>query len=438
MTPTYSALLKDFIGFKSISTDSAFLPEIQKTAQWLQNLFLTYGFSVELWEGKQANPVVFANFVKDPILQTILVYGHYDVQPAEKADGWDPDPFTVLERNGRLYARGIVDNKGQVLVHIATVLDLVKSGGLKYNVKFLVEGNEETSNPELGGFIAQYKDKLKSDYILISDGEILGQSPVVEFSLRGGFNCKLSYKTGANNLHSGMFGGIVPNAAQELAYFLTKTIADDNKVKIKGFYDDVDEIPKEIAENNKKLTNDKEFMKSAGVSKLFKQKGYDIYSQVGLLPTITPTGFKSGYIGEGFSNIVPNTAEVRLNFRTVASQDYNKLIEQFKKFVQKNTYDYIEYELTFSEPYNPVKIDITSPKVEQAKRMLTQAFKKETLTKPVGGGIPVVSDFKEHLGIDSLLISLGNEDCNMHGVNENFDIAILDKGLKFSEMFFSS
>ncbi len=438
MTPTYLALLKDFISFKSISTDSAFLPEIKKTADWLKNLFLTYGFSVELWEGKQANPVVFANFIKDPILQTILVYGHYDVQPAEKSDGWDNDPFEVTEKNDRLYARGVVDNKGQVLVHIATVLDLIKSSKLKYNVKFLIEGNEETSNPELGGFIAQNKEKLKSDYILISDGEILGNSPVVEFSLRGGFNCKLSYKTAANNLHSGMFGGIVPNAAQELAYFLTKVLADNNKVKIKDFYDDVDEIPKEIAENNKKLTTDKEFMKSAGVRKLFKQKGYDIYSQVGLLPTVTPTGFKSGYIGEGYSNIVPNTAEVRLNFRTVASQQHSKLIEQFKKFVQKNTYDFIEYELEFSDPYDPVKIDITSPKVEQVKRMLTASFGKETLTKPVGGGIPVVSDFKEHLGVDSLLISLGNEDCNMHGVNENFSIDILNKGLKFSEMFFSS
>lgn len=438
MDNTYFSLLKEFLSFKSISTDPAYLPEIKKTADWLQNLFTSNGFFVEIWEGKHTNPVVFASYVQDPSLKTVLVYGHYDVQPAQKTDGWFNDPFEVLEKDNRLYARGAVDNKGQVLIHIATVLDLIKNGSLRYNVKFLVEGNEETSNPEIGEFIEQYKVKLASDYILVSDGEIIGRNPVVEFSLRGGFNCKLTYKTAQNNLHSGMFGGIVPNAAQELAGFLSKVISSDYKVKIPDFYDKVDEIPKDIEENNKKLTNDKEFKKSAGVNKLFKQKNYSIYSQVGLIPTVTPTGFKSGYIGEGFSNIVPNTAEVRLNFRTVASQNNAELIEQFKTFVQKNTYDYIEYELTFNEPYDPIKIDISSPKVEEVKNMLNKAFGKPTLAKPVGGGIPVVSDFKTHLGVDALLVALGNEDCNMHGVNENFDIDILQKGLKFSNMFFTT
>ncbi len=178
-------------------------------------------------------------------------------------------------------------------------------------------------------------------------------------------------------------------------------------------------------------------MKSAGVQKLFIQRGLDVYSQVGLMPAKSITGFKSGYIGDGYSNIVPNTAEVRLNFRTVSTQNYQDIIEGFKKYVKKKTRPYIEYELEFDPAHNPVKIDISAPKVGAVEKMLTTAFGKEVLIKPVGGAIPVVSDFKEHLGLDCLLISLGNEDCNMHGVNENFKIDIINKGLKFSEMFFS-
>lgn len=433
----YKELLAEFISFKSISTDSQYQPEIQKTVAWLTDLFKDAGFTVENWKGSSSNPVVYASYTVDKDAETVLVYGHYDVQPALKSDGWDAEPFTLVEKKDRLIARGIVDNKGQVLIHAYTVIELAKAGKLKYNVVFLIEGNEETSNEDLAGLIKKNKSKLKVDHILISDGEIASWKPVVEYSLRGGFSCKLVYKTANNNLHSGLYGGAVPNPVHELSKFIAG-LYDGNKVAMGWFYDNVDEITPAQRKNNKKAVEDlKEMMDHVGVKKLLTEDKNDFMTQVGLRPTIQVTGIKSGYIGEGFSNIVPSDAEVRFNFRTVMSQDYNVLVKKFEQHIKKNTPSYVEYEVKFATTYDPIKINVDTPMVKETVKLLEKAFGEEVLVKPVGGGIPVVNDFKEQLGIEAMLVSLGNEDCNMHGVNENFHVGICKKGLKFSELFFS-
>lgn len=433
----YKSKLTEIIHFKSISTDNKYKPEIQKTVVWLKNLFMQNNFKVETWEGNTCNPIIFATFEVPENAKTVLVYGHYDVQPAKREDGWAEDPFSLTEKDGRLYARGIVDNKGQFMIHVYTILELIKQNRLKYNVKFLLEGNEETANEDLGKLIIENKDKLETDYIVVSDGEIAGKKPTVEYSLRGGFNSKLIFKTAKNNLHSGLYGGAVPNAAYELSMFVAKLFNKNNQVTIPGFYDDVDEITDEQKTLNERLseTIDKLF-ENAGIKKFLAEPGMDLYSQVGLRPTIQVTGYKSGYIDDGYSNIIPAEAEVRLNFRTVVSQDNEKIIQLFKDFLEKSIPDYIEYDFITTSPYDPIKIDLSDPMVSEVKKLLEKAYEDEVMIKPVGGGIPVVSDFKEVLGKDTLLVSLGNEDCNMHGVDENFKIDLVKKGLRFSELFF--
>lgn len=435
----YKKLLSEYVALKSISTDKAFVPEIQKTVSKLSDLFKNNGFMVDILKGPNSNPVVLASHTVSKDLETVLVYGHYDVQPAAKEDGWSSDPFTLSEKNGRLIGRGVVDNKGQFLIHVYTVLELIKQNKLKYNVKFLIEGNEETANEDMGKLIAKNKAKMTCDYVMISDGELASGRPVVEYSLRGGFNLTLKYTTAKTNLHSGIFGGTIPNAAFELSKFLSKLHDSKNKVTVPGFYEGVDKITKEqVASNKKLLKNKKEVFELSGAKALLMESGMDFYTQTGLRPTLQITGIKTGYIGDGYANIVPATAEARINFRTVRSQNEDKILSAFKKYVAKNTPKYVSYEISHTEPYKSVKVNINSEKVKEVKKLLAKAYEDEVLIKPVGGGIPVVSDFKDVLGKDTLLISLGNDDCNMHGVDENFNIELAKKGLKFSELFFSN
>ena len=434
----YKNLLNTFVGFKSVSTDSAFKPEIEKTVNWLKKLFIENGFTAESLQGPSTNPVVLATYTVSLKAETVLIYGHYDVQPANKIDGWEADPFAITEKNGRYIARGIVDNKGQLLIHMFTIFALVKEKKLKYNVKFLIEGNEETANPDIAKLIKENKAKLKSNYVMVSDGELASNRPVIEYSLRGGMNCTLTYITAKNNLHSGLYGGAAPSSTHELAKLIAKFYTKNNKVAIPGFYEGVDKITADQQKSNKKLVkNIKEILGNTGLKTLTMEQDMDFYSQTGLRPTIQVTGIKSGYIDEGYANIVPATAEARINFRFVTSQNPEKAFKAFEKFVKANTPKYVTYTIARTMSWYPIKLDISSKKFAEVREFLKKAFTDEVLIKPVGGSIPVVTDFKDILGIDTLLVSLGNDDCNMHGVNENYNIELIEKGLKFSELFFS-
>ena len=431
MTKDFLKLLSAFISFRSVSTDAAFKPEISKTVEWLLKLLSQNGFQVKSFSGPLSNPVVFAQF-NNHSPKTVLVYGHYDVQPADPTS-WLSDPFTLTSRNGRLWGRGVLDNKGQILIHIFTILKLIKENKLAYNIKFLVEGNEETSNPDLPGIMRKYKSRLKSDYVLVSDGEMVNNFPVLEASLRGGFNLTLKYTTAKNNLHSGIAGGAVPNAALELSRFLSTL------PKFTGLYQNVDPItPAQKANNRQLLKISADPLEIYGVKKLLTEPGLDVYTQTGLRPTLQVTGLKSGYIDTGYANIVPATAEARINFRLVASQDPQKVLAAFKKFVKSKTPSYVKSDISSAGMHHPVKLDTSKPIFKSVQKILNRVYGRPPLLKYVGGAIPFISDVKNIFGIDAISISLGNEDCNMHGANENFRLDLVEKGLEVSRLFFSS
>jgi acetylornithine deacetylase/succinyl-diaminopimelate desuccinylase-like protein len=434
----YLTSLKRYVSFKSISTDPAYGSEMENQRLWLKELLEKSGFKVESLENTGGNTLVFGQYAVSPKAETVLVYGHYDVQPATKDDGWESNPFDLTEKNGRLVGRGVVDNKGQNLIHILTVLDLIKQKRLKYNIKFLLEGDEETGATNWEKIFKNYKSKFSSDCILVSDGEIVGDRPAFEASFRGGFNLTLTYTTAKNNLHSGLFGGAVPNAAYELTKFLSKLFNAKNQVAIPGFYDNVDPMSSSILRNNTEISTSGEILKIAGTNQLLTEPGIDFYTQTGLRPTLQVTGLKSGYIGEGYSNIVPATAEARINFRVVKSQKPENILKAFEGFVKKNTPKYVTYSISHRPPHNPVKININTPIAKEARHLLKKVYGSDPVIKYVGGAIPFISSCKEILGVDALSISLGNDDCNMHGVNENFRIDLVEKGLKFSHLFFSS
>ena len=433
---TYKNLLKKFVSFKSISTDPKFEGELEKTAQWLLASFKKNKFKAKLLRSSEANPVVFASYNVSPEAETVIIYGHYDVQPAEISDGWASDPFNLFESRGRLFARGVVDNKGQIITHVATVFDLIKENKLKLNVKFLIEGNEETGNDSLSKLMEKHKGELKCDFVLVSDGELASNNPTIEVSLRGGFNCTLTYITGMNNVHSGLFGGGIPNSAMELSKLLSKIYNVNNSVTFKEFYNGVDKITPEQLNNNKKLLSEAgDLRKLAGVKSLLTEKGYDFFTQTGLRPTIQITGLKSGYIDQGYANIVPAVAEARINFRLASSQDPKTIFKAFENFVKKNTPKYVDCKLEPNGMHGPIKVNINNEYIRKAESILEKVYGSKVSRKNVGGAIPFVGDVKKILGVDTLFIPLVNEDCNMHGANENYEVFLAKKGLEFSRVF---
>jgi acetylornithine deacetylase/succinyl-diaminopimelate desuccinylase-like protein len=438
----YCKLLSEFISYKSISTDLSYTSEINKTVLWLDKLFRFYKFKTQIWKTKSANPVVFASYSPfskiNKSATTVLIYGHYDVQPADIVDGWKYDPFKLGEDKHRFYGRGVIDNKGQVLVHMSTIFHLIKIGRLNCNVKFMIEGNEETGNNNLSQLMSKNAKILKSDYVLISDGELTNNMPTLETSLRGGFNATLIYKTGKTNLHSGVWGGAVPNAANELTKLLSKIYDFNNAITIEHFNDGLDKLTKNELSNNINLEKQSgSLVKLAGVNKMLIEKGFDFYTATGLRPSIQITGFKSGYIDSGYSNIVPSTAEVRLNIRSAPSQISKNVINALKKFIKKHTPKYVKYDLSINNPHEPVKIDIQNKYLQNVRDILEKVYKQNVNYRNVGGAIPFVADVKTILGVDMVSVPLVNEDCNMHGTDENFDKKYLEKALIFSHELFS-
>lgn len=433
----YRKLLPEYIANQSVSTDASYRDGIIDTVEWLKKLFEEHNFKVTIIDGYD-NPVVVAHYEVDPTLQTCLIYGHYDVQPAEGQEGWLSEPFQVVEREGRIFCRGAIDNKGQNLVHIVSIFDLIKQGKLGYNIKFMLEGNEETGSPNMERLIREQKDALKADFTMISDGEMSGDAPAIEVGFRGGFNLTLTVTTSNTDLHSGLYGGASPSSAHELANLLAKIYDDKQRITIPGFYDGVDEITPEMLENDANIPFSKEeYERISGTKALLMEPGYDFYTQTGLRPTIQVTGIQTGYTGEGYRNSIPAKATAKINFRLVLRQEPEKVVEKFKKWVEQQLPAYVDSYIEMTDPYVGIKLDIKNPFVEKAFAVAEQAYGQKPVYKYVGGGIPIVTLFHDEMGIPSVLVPFANEDCKMHAANENFNVTLIEKGLAFSHAFFT-
>lgn len=427
-------LLREYVGYRSVSTskESVYTEGIAATVVFLKNLFENNGFTVSILQGPKSNPVVLAHYHQSDTLKTKMIYGHYDVQPAEERKGWKADPFILREEDGRLIGRGVMDNKAQNLIHIYTALRLIKSGRLGCNLKFLIEGNEETSNPDMAALVAEHAEALKCDDIIVSDGEIMGDTPCIEESLRGGGNITLTFKTSEKDVHSGVYGSGIPNAAKELVAFLAKLLPIDGHVAIPGFYDVVDAIPDVKKETNKALLRVSNPLDSSGAKKTIGL--HDFYTMTGIWPALEISGMISGFTKEGeYSNIIPGKATVKINVRLVASQTPEAFVEMFQTYVKENVPEYIDYDISMTKMSPPVKVDVSSTQILEIMKQQERIYGHKPIIKNVGGGIPVVADFKTILGVDTILIPLGGEDSNMHGAEENLRIDLIRKGLELSE-----
>lgn len=433
MLDIYKKVATKLVALKSVSMDSSFKEECKKTAEFLVELLQSYGVDAKTMPTiDNGNPVVFGSYIVDPKAETCLIYGHYDVQPASKEDGWDSDPFTLTEKDDRFYGRGIMDDKCQFLIHILTIGKLIKEKKLRYNVKFLFEGEEEIGSKHIEPFIEANKELLSCDFIFFSDDEMVHGKPTVELSTRGIVNATLTIKTSTNEVHSGIFGGAIPVATHELSKFISGLFDENQHLTIEGFYDDVDPI-----DGSYRIPFDLEaFRQNTGAKNVHTEKGYDFYTQTGLLPAVTITGMYGGYIQEGHKSIVPSSATAKLNFRIVKSQKPEKVIALIKKHVEKVMPDYVDYEISFSEMSYPVKTEKENEYVQRAIEVLRAVFGEDPLYKFVGGTEPILLFFQEILKKPIVAIPFANEDGHMHGINENFTIKNIEKGFEFSNAFF--
>jgi len=425
----YHTLLKEFIKYKSISTDSKYTQGIQETANWLSNLFKDNNFDVDQVKG-YGNDIIVAKYKISSNAKSVLVYGHYDVQPANIDEGWTEDPFELCENNGRLFARGVVDNKGQVLIHIATVLDLIDKKELGYNIIFMVEGNEETGSPLLEKFIHDYKDKLKCDYVFFSDGELSMGYPIIESGFRGVLNLILTIKTSSKDNHSGLFGGSIPNASHVLTNVISQMHDQDGILSLPGLDNTVPEIS--IPE----IPFDENEFKHVTGSKVRLNNSLNFYLQNGYLTSAEVTTLNSGYQGEGFRNAIPGYAFAKINFRIAPQHNLEMVKKAFEAYLSQVIPEYVEYSLDFHEGAEPITLDTDNEFAQKAEQIAAEVYGVNCYKKFCGAIVPVSGIFKDVLKAPVISLGLGNEDCNMHGVNENFEIDLIKKGLNLSNKVF--
>ncbi|MCS7317692.1 MAG: M20/M25/M40 family metallo-hydrolase [Candidatus Dojkabacteria bacterium] len=431
-------LLSELVSFKSISTDIAYKKELEYTANYIVKLFEDNNFYTRVINYENSNPVIYAEFTVDPKFQTILFYGHYDVQPAKISDGWSSDPFKLRITEDKIYGRGVTDNKGQFLIYVYTVFQLISEGKLKYNVKFFIEGNEETGSNNIENIILKNKDLLKADFVLFSDGELTMQHPTIDAGYRGIINIILQLKTSSKDNHSGLYGGSIPNAITVLVKLLSK-LYDLNyhvnisgisnnilKFNIDGFYTDIADIPFDLDV----------LKKNTGVKDIL-YKDHNFYYVTGLFTSVEITSITGGYQGEGFRNAIPGYAEAKLNVRISPFHSVDKVLNAIKDTLYSSLPPFAELHLIVHEPVSPVNLNFSSSVVPEIKSYLEKVYEKKVFFKYCGAIVPISGILQRVLNIDVVSIGLGNEDANMHGIDENFDTILIKKGLEFARKFLS-
>ena len=424
--------------FPSISADSKYKDDILKTANFVAEKLKEAGANnVEVCP-TAGNPIVYGEKIVDPSLPTVLVYGHYDVQPADPLELWDTPPFEPTIRNGKIYARGAADDKGQFYMHIKAFEYMTKNNALSCNVKFMIEGEEEVGSSNLGAFVKANKERLKNDVIVISDTSMISlEQPSLETGLRG-----LSYVevevTGPNrDLHSGVYGGAIANPATILAQLIASLHDKNNHIAIPGFYDDVVELSQEERDALNKAPFDiEEYKTDLGVDDVWGEKGYTTIERTGIRPTLEVNGIWGGYIGEGAKTVLPSKAYAKISMRLVPNQNSEKITQLFKTHFEGIAPPYVKVKVTPHHGGEPVVTPTDSIAYQAAEKALEEAFNKKPIPTRGGGSIPIVALFEKELHVKTVLLGFGLDSDNLHSPNEKYDIANYLKGIETIPLFF--
>lgn len=431
--------LLNLISIPSVSAQPSHALDVRHAAEWLAQHLQDIGLNASVIE-TGGHPVVYAEHLgAGPDKPTILVYGHYDVQPAEPFELWHSDAFTPTIKDGAIYARGADDNKGQHMAHIKAVESYLKtSGALPANVKFLIEGEEEIGGPNLGAFIAAHTDMLACDAVMVSDGALLSMiQPVISYGLRGLVGMEVELRALARDVHSGAYGGNVQNPAVALAQIIAKLKDKKGRVAVPGFYEDVRVMSDdERAELARIPYGKKQVLAETGASKLFGDPAFTINERKGGRPTLEINGMWSGYTGPGSKTIIPATAHCKITCRLVPNMDPDKIHEAVAAYIKKLTPPGCEVTVHNGGGAPGVLVDRNSPYIEAASRAAEATYGNRPIFELEGGSIPVVGDFQKHLGKPVILLGFGLMDDNIHSPNEKYSVACYEKGVEASIRFF--
>ncbi|WP_334319661.1 M20/M25/M40 family metallo-hydrolase [Termitidicoccus mucosus] len=446
--------LKEYIRHPSISTDSTARDGMKGARDFVSGLLASMGFAVEVVP-TALHPVIYAHRDGDETWPHVIIYGHYDVQPADPVKLWSTPPFEPQERDGRLYGRGSADNKGPLMVHIAAVARLLeREPGLPLRITFVVEGEEEMGSPSFGAFLEQYRDRLKkADFVFLSDtGSPRADQVVITCGLRGLVLFDLVVTGARTDLHSGLHGGVLRNPIQALAEVCASLHTPDGRVNVPGFYDDVLGVEDwERAELAKLGQGEEDYREFLGIPAFHTAKGFTPFEATRFMPTLEFNGIGGGYQGEGTKTVIPSKAFAKISCRLVANQDPEKIRAQIYQAIHDRMPKDVAYELIDQHdavPYVVVPPDRPNTPADQSP-VLANAFRATDkavagvfgvppLYLREGGSIPIIADIKRVLGLDSVLLGLFLPEDNLHAPNESFHLGVMEKGIRACERVLES
>lgn len=424
--------LFSLIRIPSISSDPSHKNDMQECALRWKDLLLETDVDMAEVMPTSANPVVFASKVIDPSAPTVLVYGHYDVMPVEPLELWNTDPFEPVIQDGRLWARGADDDKGQSFLQVKAFEIALREKLLKCNVKFLFEGGEEIGSPGLEDFCLAHKDLLKSDIILVSDTSMVGADvPSITTGLRGLAYWEIEVTGPNRDLHSGIFGGAVANPINVLCKMIAGITDNDGHITIPGFYDDVEEVSAREREMLAAVPySEDKYRESLDVKALFGEKGYSTLERTAIRPTFDVCGIWGGFTGEGSKTVLPSKAYAKVSCRLVPHQEHEKISGMFIDYINRIAPDYVRVKVTPMHGGEGYVCPIDLPAYKAAEKGYEDAFEKKPLAVRRGGSIPIIAAFEKVLGVKSILMGFGLESDATHSPNENMPIDIMDKGIE--------
>ena len=436
----FLAELMDMLRIPSVSADSKYKEDVQRNAEFVKNSLIAAGADKVEVCPTPGHPIVYGEKMIDPSLPTVVVYGHYDVQPADPLELWDSPPFEPVIKDGLIVARGSCDDKGQMFMHVKAFELMMKTNSLPCNVKFMIEGEEEVGSSHLGTWIRDNKARLKGDIILISDTSIIANDiPSIDVGLRGLSYVEVEVIGPNRDLHSGVYGGAVANPITILCEMIAKMKDENNHITIPGFYDDVVVLTDAEREDlNRAPFSLDEYKKDLNVDDVHGEAGYTTLERTGIRPTFELNGIWGGYIGEGAKTVLPSKAFAKISMRLVPNQTTDKITEIFTKHFESIAPKSVKVKVTPHHGGEPVVTPTDSIAFKAASMAMETTFGKKPIPTRGGGSIPIVALFEKELGLKSVLMGFGLDSDLIHSPNEHYGIFNFLKGIETIPLFYKN
>ncbi len=424
--------LLELLRIPSVSARSENKEDMLRCAELMKLRLIEAGAEKAELFATEGHPIVYAEKMTDPAKPTVLVYGHYDVQPADPLELWHSGPFEPVIKEGKIFARGACDDKGQVYMHVKALETMVRTNSLPANIKFIIEGEEEIGSANLGIFVKKNKELLKADVILISDTAMISlDNPSIDIGVRGLSYIELEVTGPNRDLHSGVYGGAVANPITILAKMIASCHDENNHITIPGFYDDVVDASDKEREMLAQAPFDKDaYRKDLGINKVWGEKGYSVNERTGIRPTLELNGIWGGYTGEGSKTVLPSRAHAKISARLVPNQSSEKITKKLIAYFEKIAPSGVTVTIQEHHGGEPYMTPIDSPAYRAAAKAIKTTFGKDPVPVRGGGSIPICALFEQELGVKIVFMGFGLDSDNLHSPNEKFNIENYYKGIE--------